>query len=65
MPHSYWDWADVGVAENGLPPVLYETKVEIMAARGQTQTVDNPLSFFTFVGEIPPDFTDEKDPSVR
>ncbi|KAG1816855.1 common central domain of tyrosinase-domain-containing protein [Suillus subaureus] len=57
----YWDWADKDVPENGLPPVLYEDKVEIMAAGGKKQTVDNPLSFFSFVGGIPSDFTDEKD----
>ncbi|KAG2131871.1 common central domain of tyrosinase-domain-containing protein [Suillus cothurnatus] len=55
----YWDWADKDVPENGLPPVLYEDKVEIMAAGNKTQTVDNPLSFFSYVGGIPADFTDE------
>ncbi|KAG1873834.1 common central domain of tyrosinase-domain-containing protein [Suillus subluteus] len=52
----YWDWADKDVPENGLPPVLYEDKVEIMATGGNKQTVDNPLSFFSYVGGIPSDF---------
>jgi tyrosinase len=53
------------VAENGLPPVLCTDKVEIMAARGRKQIANNPLSFFSYVGGIPSDFTDETDPSVR
>jgi len=57
----YWDWAAPGVAENGLPPVLYKNTVEVVTAGGKKQTVDNPLAFFTFVGGIPPDFTDETD----
>jgi len=36
-----------------------------MAARGRKQIVNNPLSFFSYVGGIPSDFTDETDPSVR
>jgi tyrosinase len=60
----YWDWADKDVPENGLPPVLYEDQVEIMAAGGKKQTVDNPLSFFSYVGGIPSDFTDERDDST-
>ncbi|KAG0692058.1 common central domain of tyrosinase-domain-containing protein [Suillus ampliporus] len=60
----YWDWAEKDVAENGLPPVLYEDKVEIMAAGGKKQIVDNPLSFFSYVGGIPSDFTDETDDST-
>ncbi|KAG1899611.1 common central domain of tyrosinase-domain-containing protein [Suillus fuscotomentosus] len=55
----YWGWAEKDVSENGLPPVLYEDKVEIMAAGGQKQIIDNPLSFFSFVDEIPSDFGDE------
>ncbi|KAG1810849.1 common central domain of tyrosinase-domain-containing protein [Suillus subaureus] len=55
----YWDWAEKDVSENGLPPVLYEDKVEIMAAGGQKQIVDNPLSFFSFVDGVPSDFSDE------
>ncbi|KAG1881362.1 common central domain of tyrosinase-domain-containing protein [Suillus tomentosus] len=57
----YWDWAGEDVPENGLPPVLYEEKVEIMATGGEKQIVDNPLSFFSYVGGIPADFSDEKD----
>lgn len=57
----YWDWAGKDVPENGLPPVLYEEKVEIVAARGKKQTVNNPLSFFSYVGGVPSDFSDEKD----
>ncbi|KAG2111280.1 uncharacterized protein F5147DRAFT_744943 [Suillus discolor] len=57
----YWDWAGKDVPENGLPPVLYEEKVEIMATGGKKQIVDNPLSFFSYVGGIPADFSDEKD----
>jgi tyrosinase len=64
MTCRYWDWADKDVPENGLPPVLYEDKVEIMAAGNKTQTVDNPLSFFSYVGGIPADFTDETSGSV-
>jgi tyrosinase len=64
ITRRYWDWAEKDVAEKGLPPVLYEDKVEIMAAGGGKQTVDNPLSFFSFVGGIPSDFTDEADESV-
>ncbi|KAG1750495.1 common central domain of tyrosinase-domain-containing protein [Suillus paluster] len=60
----YWDWAEKEVAENGLPPVLYEDKVEIMAAGGKKQIVNNPLSFFSYVGGIPSDFTDEVDDST-
>ncbi|KAG1751812.1 common central domain of tyrosinase-domain-containing protein [Suillus lakei] len=59
----YWDWADVDVPKNGLPPVLYEPKVEIMTAGGTKQTVDNPLSFFSYVGGVPSDFSDESDDS--
>ncbi|KAG2125794.1 common central domain of tyrosinase-domain-containing protein [Suillus clintonianus] len=55
----YWDWAGKDVPENGLPPVLYEDKVEIVTAGGQKQTVDNPLSFFSFVDGIPQDFDDK------
>ncbi|KAG1751810.1 common central domain of tyrosinase-domain-containing protein [Suillus lakei] len=55
----YWDWAGKDVPENGLPPVLYENKVEIMTAGGKKQAVDNPLSFFSYVDGIPSDFSDE------
>lgn len=57
----YWDWAGKDVPENGLPPVLYEEKVEIMATGGKKQIVDNPLSFSSCVGGTPADFSDEKD----
>ncbi|KAG2135388.1 common central domain of tyrosinase-domain-containing protein [Suillus bovinus] len=57
----YWDWAGKDVPENGLPPVLYEKTVKIMSAGGKEQTVDNPLSFFSYVGGVPSDFSDEKD----
>lgn len=57
----YWDWADKDVPENGLPPVLYNEKVEIVAAGGKKQIVGNPLSFFSYVGGVPSDFSDEKD----
>lgn len=57
----YWDWADKDVPENGLPPVLYKEKVEIVAAGGKKQIVGNPLSFFSYVGGVPSDFSDEKD----
>lgn len=60
----YWDWADKDVAENGLPPVLYEEKVEIVAAGGKKQIVGNPLSFFSYVGGVPSDFSDEKNDTV-
>lgn len=59
ISRRYWDWAEKDVSENGLPPVLYEDKVEIMAAGGQKQIIDNPLSFFSFVDGIPSDFGDE------
>ncbi|KAG1718300.1 common central domain of tyrosinase-domain-containing protein [Suillus occidentalis] len=49
------------VPENGLPPVLYKEKVEIVAAGGKKQIVGNPLSFFSYVGGVPSDFSDEKD----
>ncbi|KAG2082901.1 common central domain of tyrosinase-domain-containing protein, partial [Suillus cothurnatus] len=55
----YWDWAEKDVSENGLPPILYEDKVEIVAAGGQKQIVNNPLSSFSFVDGIPSDFADE------
>ncbi|KAG1857734.1 common central domain of tyrosinase-domain-containing protein [Suillus subalutaceus] len=42
----YWDWADKDVPENGLPPVLYEDKIEIMAAGGKKRIVNNPLLIF-------------------
>jgi hypothetical protein len=60
----YWDWADKDVPENGLPPVLYKEKVEIVAAGGKKQIVGNPLSFFSYVGGVPSDFSDEKDDTV-
>ncbi|KAG2112667.1 common central domain of tyrosinase-domain-containing protein [Suillus discolor] len=60
----YWDWAGKDVPENGLPPVLYEEKVEIMAVGGQKQIVNNPLSYFSYVGGVPSDFSDEKDDST-
>ncbi|KAG1897281.1 common central domain of tyrosinase-domain-containing protein [Suillus fuscotomentosus] len=60
----YWDWAGKDVPENGLPPVLYEEKVEIMAVGGKKQIVHNPLSYFSYVGGVPSDFSDEKDDSV-
>ncbi|OAX41795.1 Di-copper centre-containing protein [Rhizopogon vinicolor AM-OR11-026] len=60
----YWDWAEMDVATDGLPPVLYEDKVKIMVAGGQKQSVDNPLSFFSYVGGVPSDFADETDLSA-
>ncbi|KAG2143655.1 common central domain of tyrosinase-domain-containing protein [Suillus clintonianus] len=60
----YWDWADKDVAENGLPPVLYEEKVEIVLPGGKKQSVVNPLSYFSYVGGVPSDFSDETDSST-
>ncbi|KAI6015625.1 common central domain of tyrosinase-domain-containing protein [Pisolithus marmoratus] len=54
----YWDWADPKVAQEGLPPVLYEEKLEVTIAGGKKTTVQNPFSYYTYQGGIPPDFTD-------
>jgi hypothetical protein len=65
VTRRYWDWAEKDVEENGIPPVLIDNLVEIMAAGGKTQIVNNPLSYFPYVGEIPPDFTDETNSEVK
>ncbi|KAH7890355.1 common central domain of tyrosinase-domain-containing protein [Phlebopus sp. FC_14] len=57
----YWDWADPKVANDGLPPVLYEDTLDIRVAGGKTATVANPFSFYTYQGGVPSDFTDETD----
>ncbi|KIJ67237.1 hypothetical protein HYDPIDRAFT_25708 [Hydnomerulius pinastri MD-312] len=55
----YWDWAHPKVADEGLPPVLYEETLEIMVAGGQMKTVTNPFASYSYQVSIPPDFTDE------
>ena len=58
--YRYWDWAEPRVAQEGLPPVLYEDKLTITIAGGKTTTVNNPFSYYTYQTGIPSDF--ENDP---
>ena len=62
--HSYWDWAEPSVEKEGLPPVLYEDKLEITVAKGKTTTVDNPFSFCTYQVATPPSSVGERSESV-
>ncbi|KAI6142107.1 common central domain of tyrosinase-domain-containing protein [Pisolithus tinctorius] len=55
----YWDWAAPHVADEGLPPVLIDDMVEVWDAFRQTETIPNPLSYYTYQGGIPNDFEDE------
>ncbi|KAG1813746.1 hypothetical protein EV424DRAFT_1326492 [Suillus variegatus] len=43
----YWDWGGKDVPENGLPPVLYEEKVEIMATGGKKNKLSIIRSHFS------------------
>ncbi|KAI6154136.1 common central domain of tyrosinase-domain-containing protein [Pisolithus tinctorius] len=61
----YWDWADPRVAQEGLPPVLYEDQLEVTVAGGKKTTVQNPFSYYTYQGGIPSDFTDLENSTTR
>ncbi|EGO02408.1 hypothetical protein SERLA73DRAFT_178343 [Serpula lacrymans var. lacrymans S7.3] len=54
----YWDWAAEDVARNGLPRVLKEDKLKVFMGGRNEIEVANPLSYYPYVGEIPPDFQD-------
>ncbi|KAI6004478.1 common central domain of tyrosinase-domain-containing protein [Pisolithus orientalis] len=54
----FWDWADPATNPQGLPAVLYEDTVVITLPGGKSATVQNPISYYTFQGGIPSDFTD-------
>ncbi|KAI6005994.1 common central domain of tyrosinase-domain-containing protein [Pisolithus albus] len=54
----YWDWADPATNPQGLPAVLYEDTVQILLPGGKNATVQNPISYYTYQGGIPSDFTD-------
>ena len=59
MCDRYWDWAEPRVAQEGLPPVLYEDKLTITVAGGKTMTVNNPFSYYSYQTGIPSDFENE------
>ncbi|GJE90072.1 di-copper centre-containing protein [Phanerochaete sordida] len=54
----FWDWAAKKVADDGVPPVLTDDKVNIKFPGGITKEVENPLAFFPFK-TIPDGFEDE------